>query len=202
MSFVGRIKVSAFQARLGAQRALLERRADVRIGAHTYGCPRVYAHPGTRLEIGRYCSIADEVVIFLGNEHRTDFVSTHPFNVLHPRHAHVTGHPATRGNVTIGNDVWLGYRAVILSGTTIGDGAVVGAGAIVSKPVPPYAIVAGSPARVVRTRFPPEIVERLLQVQWWTWEEEEVHSLVGRLMSTDVEAFLAEAERRAGTARR
>lgn len=200
MSLIGRFLLSGFKARMAVGGALLRRRGDITLGAHTYGNPRVYAHPGARLSIGKYCSLAPRVVIFLGSEHRPDFVSMFPFNVLSTRFAAIPGHPSSRGDVRIGNDVWIGYGATILSGVTIGDGAVVGAGAIVSSAVPDYGIVAGNPARLIRSRFEPRIIERLKRVSWWDWPDEEVEASVPVLMSTDIEAFLELAERRSRSA--
>lgn len=112
------------------------------IGRGTYGSPRVLNWgEGAKLEIGAYCSIAAGVTIFLGGEHRVDWVTTYPFNVLWDCASHITGHPATKGDVTIGHDVWLGRNATILSGVAIEDGAVVGCNALVTKPVPAYGIV-------------------------------------------------------------
>jgi acetyltransferase-like isoleucine patch superfamily enzyme len=168
------------------------------IGDHTHGQPAIRGQgEAARLRIGRYCSIADGVTIYLGGNHRTDWVSTYPFNTMArwPDAAGITGHPATRGDVLIGNDVWLGDGCTIMSGVTIGDGAVVGARAMVTRDVAPYAIVAGNPARAVRTRFEPDIVERLLDVAWWTWPDEKVRRFVPLLMGGDIEAFLSAVEK-------
>ncbi|WP_344824120.1 CatB-related O-acetyltransferase [Rurimicrobium arvi] len=108
--------------------------------------------------------------IFLGGNHRVDWVSTYPFPALpgfFPEAAEITGHPSTKGDVVIGNDVWIGYAAIILSGVTIGDGAVIGAGSVVSKNVGPYEIWAGNPAVCIKKRFPEEIIARLLTEKWW-----------------------------------
>lgn len=145
------------------------------IGAYTY------ARPDTHIQgvwsIGRYCSIANGVFIG-GGEHPTDWLSTHPFQY---GQASVSSRWSKRKDFkyrnkpkpvmlgAIGNDVWLGANSIIRRGVVVGDGAVVGAGAVVTKNVPPYAIVAGSPARVVRYRFPPEAIERLKRVKWWNY---------------------------------
>ncbi|WP_140538245.1 DapH/DapD/GlmU-related protein [Mesorhizobium sp. B1-1-8] len=102
------------------------------------------------------------------------------------------------GGVTVGNDVWIGHGAIMLPGVAIGDGAVVGAGAVVTKDVPPYAIVVGSPAKVIRYRFSEDVVAKLLAIQWWQWDDEKVKSEAGTLTGR-IEAFI---ERRfvAGTA--
>ena len=79
-----------------------------------------------------------------------------------------------KGNITIGNDVWIGYEAVILSGVTIGDGAIIGTRAVVTKDVPPYTIVGGSPAKVLKKRFSDDIIDKLLKIKWWNWPVEKI----------------------------
>jgi acetyltransferase-like isoleucine patch superfamily enzyme len=132
------------------------------------------------------------VEIFLGGNHRTDWVSTYPFPVFHewPEARAIKGHPGTKGDVTIGHDVWLGAGAVILSGVTIGNGAVVGCRSVVTRDVPDYAIVAGNPAVTIRMRFDPDNINRLVESAWWDWEPSKVRRNLGLLLSTDVEAFL------------
>ncbi len=108
------------------------------IGEHTYGKPRVISwKEGSTLKIGKYCSISRGVTIFLGSEHRIDWVSTYPFPYLWEEGKSIKGHPATKGDVVIGNDVWIGYGVTILSGVCIEDGAVIGACSLVSQDVPP-----------------------------------------------------------------
>ena len=131
----------------------------MRVGAFTYGEDQIQLHnfqEGANLTIGKFCSIANEVEIYLGGNHRTDWITTFPFGQIYKsalgRHD-IEGHPATKGDVIIGNDVWIGGKATIMSGVTVGDGAVIGARAVVTKDVPPYAIVAGNPASVKRVRF-------------------------------------------------
>lgn len=163
------------------------------IGDHSYGNPSVrHWPPSGRLVFGKYCSVAEEVVILLGGNHRTDWITTYPFNEIEvwPTAHSIIGHPATRGDVVIGNDVWLGYGSFVLSGVTIGDGAVVGAKAVVTKSVPPYAIVAGNPARVVRYRFPTATITALLSLRWWDWPEERIASEVSLLMSSNVKSLI------------
>ena len=170
------------------------------IGAHTYGEPRVLRfEEQTRLHIGRYCSIAGQVTILLGGNHRSDWATTYPFSVFPeqwPEAAGLTGHPASRGDVVIGSDVWLGFGATILSGVTIGHGAVIGAGAVVSRDVAPYAVAAGNPAREVRKRFSEDLIARLLALQWWNWPEAKVRRHLSLLCSGDIAALLAAAEER------
>lgn len=165
-------------------------RENFHIGEYTYGHPQVYDwEENTQLYIGRYTSIADEVKILLGGNHRMDWVSTYPFPALDdiwPEAVGINGHPWSKGDVKIGNDVWIGNGAMILSGVTIGDGAVIAARAVVVKDVEPYSIVGGNPAREIRKRFDKKQVRALLEAKWWDWPAEIVHANVKALCSGDV----------------
>ncbi|MDT8421804.1 MAG: CatB-related O-acetyltransferase [Desulfuromonadales bacterium] len=165
-----------------------------KIGEHTYGDPRIVDFgEGSTLIIGKYCSIASGVVILLGGNHRTDWVTTYPFPALGIRWteaATIEGHPQSRGDVVIGNDVWLGTDAMILSGVRIGDGAVVAARSVVTRDVPPYGIVAGNPAKLVRTRFDNVRVQALLALRWWDWPDDEVARHLTLLCSPDIDRLL------------
>jgi acetyltransferase-like isoleucine patch superfamily enzyme len=168
-------------------------------GRYTYGAPEVIFHEGDtgRLSVGAYCSIALEVQISLGGEHRTDWVSTYPFRALNGLPgAYADGHPASRGDVTIGSDVWLGRGCKIRSGVSIGDGAVVGGYAVVTREVDPYTIVAGNPARVIRRRFSDEEIARLVEIRWWEWPHEEILGVVHLLSSPDISGLIRYAEQR------
>jgi acetyltransferase-like isoleucine patch superfamily enzyme len=166
-----------------------------RIGRGSYGGLEVYTWgEGATLQVGAFCSFAQGVKIFIGGEHRTDWVTTYPFNVLWEAGRTITGHPKTKGDVIIGNDVWIGTEAFVLSGNTIGDGAVIGARAVVTKDVEPYAVVAGNPARMVKKRFDEETIERLLRIQWWNWEDEKIGRALPLLLSQNIRAFLDAAE--------
>lgn len=167
------------------------------IGEHTYGQPRVIDADWAPLRIGRYCSIAAEVTIVLAN-HRTDTVTTYPFwTVSHQWREAAEGEPdhEARGGVAIGHDVCIGAGALIVPGTVIGHGAVVAGHAVARGTVPPYAVVAGSPARVVRYRFSESIIARLLAVAWWDWDEALLRRRLPLMMSSDIERFLIEAEK-------
>ena len=164
------------------------------IGDWSYGRPNIMRmDQTTQLEIGRFCSIADGVRILLGGEHRTDWVTTYPFPSILPERFSAEGHPASKGNIVIGNDVWICAGSTILSGVIIGNGAVVGAGCVAARDVPPYAIVAGNPARVVRFRFDPSIISRLEKLAWWNWPMSRIEELAPLLLSNRIEDFLAQA---------
>lgn len=179
------------QTRLHLAKLIARRPGQIAVGAWTYGRPKVrFPESGATLTIGRYGSIADAVEILLGGNHRTDWVTTYPFPVwpdLWPGAAGIQGSHATRGNVVIGHDVWLGSQCMVLSGVTIGTGAVVAARSVVTRDIPPYAIVAGNPARVIRLRFDEEKVAALLASRWWLLPPHEIEPLLPILMSNRVE---------------
>lgn len=164
-------------------------------GSYVHGTINIYAHEGANLKVGAYCSFAANVTIALGGEHRTDWVTTFPFNLYLEQARSITGHPASKGDVVIGNDVWVGINALILSGITIGDGAVIGANSVVTKDVPPYGIVAGNPARLVKKRFDDDLIDRLLKIEWWDWNEPKISESMPLMLSDNIEAFLDYAEK-------
>lgn len=162
---------------------LLKSNVHMDVGRFTYGAPKVLTFPsGSRLRIGSFCSIADEVTILLGGNHDSGRVSTYPFNALFDKDG-LPPHETSNGDVVIGHDVWIGYGATILSGTWIGDGAVVGAGSVVSGSVAPYAIVAGNPARLLRHRFDEKTVRRIQELSWWDWPTEKIRERAKGLMN-------------------
>jgi virginiamycin A acetyltransferase len=137
----------------------------------------LYGYGPERLIIGRYCAIASGVRFVMPGANHADLgPSTFPFGIFGEPWAKrtmdlVMGAPS-RGDTVVGNDVWLGYRALVLPGVTIGHGAIVAAASVVASDVPPYAIVGGNPARVIRRRYEDEDVERLLRAAWWDWPVE------------------------------
>lgn len=168
------------------------RYAGYTIGRYTYGRPKIYSwDQKTHLAIGSFCSIADEVAIILGGEHHTDWVTTYPFSTIFPEGKKIPGHPATKGDIHIGNDVWIGRGAVILSGVEIGDGAVIGAGCVVSKSISPYTIVGGNPQIVIRQRFSPEQVDALVKIAWWNWPLDQILNALPLLLNDQIDAFIS-----------
>lgn len=165
--------------------------ANYSIGRFTYGEPLVLGwDEGATLTIGSFCSIATDATILLGGNHRGDWVTTFPFNILFDDFRHILGHPATRGDVIIGNDVWIGMGALILSGISIGDGAIIAARSVVTKNVEPYTVVGGNPARKIKARFADETIEKLLGIKWWEWDIEKIRTGIPYLLSTDIQKFI------------
>ena len=157
------------------------------IGEYTYGRPKVFGDEAT-LKIGKFCSIAMGTTIYLGAEHHLEWVSTYPFFAKFEKAKHTSN--TTKGNVTIGNDVWIGDGALILSGVTIGDGAVIGARAVVTKNVKPYEIVGGNPAKHIRFRFSEEQIEKLLKIKWWDWDIKKIEANFDLILSDDIDKFI------------
>ncbi len=162
------------------------------IGDHTYGLPLIYASGPEKLKIGRFTAIGGSVTIVLAN-HNPAYASTYPF-ALHrdfwPGVPHGIRDHTSKGDVTIGSDVWIGHGVFIGSGVNVGDGAVLGAQAVVLKDVPPYGIVAGNPARLIRYRFAVDVIEALLSMRWWDWPDEKVDSFLPLILSEDVRGFI------------
>jgi len=157
------------------------------IGDYTYGNPNVLDWGGnSNLEIGKFCSIAAEVTIFLGGNHRIDWNSTYPFMVIfneNPLATLIKGHPASKGDVKIGNDVWIGYGATIMSGISIGDGAVIAAKSVITKNIEPYEIWGGNPAKLIKKRFSEEKINYLTDLKWWNWDFETIQNNIDKLCS-------------------
>lgn len=167
----------------------------VKVGKFSYGYEK-HCFPNSLLkEIGSFTSINNSVLIGEVN-HPLNFISTHPF--LYTPKDEILGYEgvpgilpenevidvfdiSSNGNIVIGNDVWIGANAVILPGVTVSNGAVIGAGAVVTKDVPPYAIVGGVPARIIRYRFSKEEIEILLSAKWWDWDIEKIKKNVNLL---------------------
>ena len=161
------------------------------VGNFTYGDENIkIVMDGADVIIGKFCSIAGDIKVYLGKNHRTDWITTFPFGHIHKdifTKFDGDGHPVTKGNIVIGNDVYIGTSAIIMSGVTIGDGAVIGAHSVVTKDVPPYTIFAGNPARVTKKRFSDEDINFLLELKWWDLENDVINDISPILCSGDIQ---------------
>lgn len=148
----------------------------VKVGKFSYGSIAVesWGSEEERLEIGNFVSIAKGVKFLLGGNHEIDTFTTFPFKV---KFFGEKMEAKTKGPIIVKDDVWIGTNSLILSGVVIGQGAIVAAGSVVTKDVPPYAVVGGNPARVLKYRYPQEIVERMLKVEWSTINLEKIHEV-------------------------
>lgn len=165
----------------------------VSVGVGTYGVGEqtvLLFRDDDRVVIGKYCSVAYGVTIVASGEHNYRGVANFPFAAVFK--GDVDRDTFSKGAVRIGNDVWIGANVTILSGVTIGDGAVVAAGSVVTEPVPPFAIVGGVPASVIKYRFSVETIERLLRVGWWNWRPEQIEQNMN-LFYLPVDEFLSNA---------
>ncbi len=155
----------------------------------------LYHYPinGDRLTIGKFCSIAcGAKFIFNGANHTLSSFSTYPFPIF--TEAWNTDQKVTeawdnKGDIILENDVWIGFESIVLAGVRIGNGAIVGARSLVNKDVPPYSIVGGSPARVIRKRFPDEVIELLQESAWWDWDIERIREGIPVFASGDLSAL-------------
>jgi virginiamycin A acetyltransferase len=148
-----------------------------------------------KINLGKYNSIGRDCNFFLHANHRPDWVTTSS-QLLGPVNNEIAemhmnmGHPSCKGDIIIENDVWIGAKSTIMSGVRIANGSIVGAGSVVTKDVPPYAIVAGNPARLVKMRFSDEQIESLLDIAWWDWEEEKIRENSMSMWCDDIDGFI------------
>ena len=158
----------------------------------------LYHYPvnGDRLKIGKFCSIAcGAKFLFTSANHALRSLSTYPFPIFFEEWGldakDIRQAWDKRGDIVIGNDVWIGFEAVILSGVTVGDGAIIGSRTVVTKDVPPYTIVGGAPARPIRRRFEDAVIEKLEALRWWDWDEEAIRRAIPAIQSGDLAALEA-----------
>lgn len=150
-----------------------------------------------RLIIGKFCSIACGVkFLFNCANHTLKSLSTYTFPLFYEEwdleKSNVTAAWDNKGDIVIGNDVWIGYEAVIMAGVHIGDGAVIAARAVVAKDVPPYTIVGGTPAKEIRKRFEADVIERLSMLKWWDWPIDKIRRCLPYITKGDLDGLLAE----------
>ena len=147
------------------------------------------------VHIGKYTSIGRDCNFFLHANHRPDWITTSSqlWGPVTPEIVEMhmkMGHPACKGDIIVGNDVWIGAKSTIMSGVKIGNGSIIGAGSTVTKDVPPYSIVAGNPAKFIKFRFTEEQIESLLQISWWDWTEDRIKSEAMTMWSDNINEFI------------
>lgn len=150
-----------------------------------------YDFSKVKLVFGKFCAIAAETRFIMTGDHKLDAVSTFPFPIF--QNGWETAYEITslpvKGDIIVGHDVWFGYGSLIKGGVTIGNGAIVATSAVVVKDVPPYAIVAGNPARVVKMRFDEATIARLQKIAWWDWDIQKIHQNLKLISNLNIDAL-------------
>ncbi|TJV17705.1 MAG: CatB-related O-acetyltransferase [Mesorhizobium sp.] len=178
--------------RLGLKKDPLPPLPGVEIGRHTYGLTKesfFVPHRNVPVRIGSFCSVGPGVLFICAAGHRLDTATTYPIQFVDGKIHNAPG-TTGKGPITVGHDVWIGARCIILAGVTIGNGAVIGAGSIITRDIAPYAIAVGNPARTIRYRFEPEVIDRLQSLKWWDWRDDLIGERVEFLTAMGVERFL------------
>jgi len=166
----------------------------ITFGKYTYGAPNIkWGNSGAKAVVGNFCSIAGNVTIYLGGNHVSSFITTFPFGCCNRDifdKCNNPMHPTTRGDVIIGNDVWICDNVTIMSGVKIGDGAIIANNSHVVKNVEPYTMVGGNPAKLIKYRFTPEQIEKLLEIKWWYWDDDKINEFSQLLCSENIDQFI------------
>lgn len=184
-------------------------RDNINVGEYTiyndfYNDPRdfeknnvLYQYPinKDKLIIGKFCSIACKAKFLMtSGNHTMKSHSTYTFPIFYEEWGlninHITDAWDNKGDIVIGNDVWIGYDAIIMSGVKIGDGAIIGTRAVVTNDVPPYSIVGGIPAKIIKKRFNDDIISKLLKIKWWDWSYEKIQSNIQHIQSGDIDKLV------------
>jgi len=168
------------------------------VGKSTYGAHNIeiyYWGENTWLDIGNFCSISGHIEVYLGGNHRIDWATTYPFGHINQQiypNFKGEGHPQTKGNVKIGNDVWVGTRVTIMSGVTIGDGACLANNSVITKDVEPYSVVGGNPFKLIKKRFDDKTINKLLELKWWELEDYHINEMSPYLCNENFKDYLDE----------
>lgn len=175
----------------------------VTLGRRSYlvGASMEYGNYDCHVLIGRYAALGHRLIFEMGLNHNYRCVTAYPFEDVLQGDEDAVNHAegVNRNQIIIGSDVWIGCDVTLLGGVRIGNGAVIGAGAVVAKDVPPYAVVVGNPARVIKYRFPQEVIDKMQKIKWWNWTDEKVLSLLPKLKNVErfVDRFIGEVREEA-----
>ena len=154
-----------------------------------------YSFSRDRLIIGKFCALARGIKFIMnGANHKISGFSTYPFYIFGKGWEKVTPEKEElpfKGDTIVGNDVWIGYESVIMPGVKVGDGAIIAAKSVVVNDVPPYTIVGGNPARIIRQRFNDQIIEKLLEIAWWNWDITKISANLEKIVAADIQALLS-----------
>jgi acetyltransferase-like isoleucine patch superfamily enzyme len=166
-------------------------------GKHTYGPePKMIGSPEIAIgsKIGKFCSIAENLQFIVRGAHMVDWITTYPFSEMWNMDVPLHDLPP-HSPIIIGNDVWVAANVKIKQGVTIGDGAVLATECFVTKDVPPYAVVGGNPAKIIKYRFTEDQIKELLEIRWWDWEDEKIKKFVPLFLSKDTNKFIEAAKK-------
>jgi acetyltransferase-like isoleucine patch superfamily enzyme len=159
-------------------------------GEGSYGIPVINSYDKkSTVSVGKYVSIASNVSFLLGAHHKRGLITTFPIDRINSYKK--TSDANERGNITIGSDVWIGYGATVIGPVSIGDGAIIGAHALVVRDVPPYAVVGGVPAKILKYRFTEEQIQKLLTIKWWNWGNKTVQTREVDIYSDNIDEFIS-----------
>ena len=157
-----------------------------------------YSFSQDKLIIGRFCALATGIKFMMnGANHKTSGFSTYPFYIFGNGWEKVTPQDEelpSKGDTIVGNDVWIGYESIIMPGVTIGDGAIVAAKSVVVNDVPPYCVVGGNPAKVIKQRFDDETIKSLLDLAWWNWKIDKISANLEYITSANINALASISE--------
>ena len=164
------------------------------IGKWSYGNPVIYRWDNSKLKIGNFCSFGPRVKIYMGGNHRSDWITTSPlpadeFSNFFTNASGIKNFTKEKRDLEIGSDVWVGGHSIILSGIKIGHGCVIGAGSVIRESLDPYSIVIGNPARIIKKRFNKQVIKKLLQYPWWELDDDKINLLVPYLLSETFDLF-------------
>ncbi len=170
------------------------------MGEHSYGSkPEIIGPPDVAKKlsqgskIGRFCSIAPGLKFIFRGKHMVNWVTTYPFKDMWNLDVPLNDLPST-APIIIGNDVWIASNVSIIQGVTVGDGAVIAQESFVTKNVPPYAMVGGNPAQIIRFRFNDRQISKLLQIAWWFWDDDQIKKVAPFLLSNNIDEFIRVTE--------
>jgi virginiamycin A acetyltransferase len=171
-------------------------KGKVYFGEFTEDSPHILSfHKEDNISFGKFCIFGSDVMLIVGERNIPSRgsmrrgVANYHLSKLSKKSKEKYNSQSSKSYITIGNDVWVGAGAIVLTNVSIGDGAIIGAGAVVTHDIPPYTIAAGVPARIIRLRFSPDQIEKLLKIAWWNWDRKKVASNID-LLRGDVEAFI------------
>ena len=164
------------------------------IGKWSYGNPAIYRWDDSKLKVGNFCSFGPDVKIYMGGNHRSDWITTSPlptqeFSNYFTNASTIKNFTKENKDLEIGSDVWVGGHSIILSGIKIGHGCVIGAGSVVRESLDPYSIVIGNPARTIKKRFSEQVIEKLIQCSWWDLDDHKINLLAPFLLSENFDLF-------------